>query len=88
MDLPSQRCSTTNLIKTKKVLNHEKNYLPFVRPYYGLCFPKKHGQPTYSSELVDYYAALGISLRTKPHEISFVSENVRYEYNEYMKSLK
>lgn len=49
---------------------------------------KKYGGPSFSSDVVDYYATPGISLRTKPYEISFVSENVRFEYNEYMKSLK
>ncbi len=49
---------------------------------------EKYGQPSFSSEVVDYYATPGISLRTKPHEISFASENVRFEYNEYIKSLK
>lgn len=49
---------------------------------------EKYGQPSFSSNVVDYYATPGISLRTKPHEISFVSKNVRFEYNEYMKSLE
>ncbi len=49
---------------------------------------KKYGEPSYSSHVVDYYASPGISLRTNPYEVSFVSENVKFEYNEYMKSLK
>jgi hypothetical protein len=49
---------------------------------------KKYGKPSYSSEVVDYYATSGISLRTKPHEISFHSNKVSLEYDGYMKSLK
>ena len=48
---------------------------------------KKYGKPSYFSEVVDYYANPGISLRTIPHEISFHSDKVSFEYNEYMKSL-
>ncbi len=48
---------------------------------------KKYGKPSYSSEVVDYYATPGISLRTKPHEISFHSNKVSLEYDGYMKSL-
>ncbi|MEH6536783.1 MAG: hypothetical protein V7719_10340 [Psychroserpens sp.] len=49
---------------------------------------KKYGKPSYSSEVVDYYAAPGISLRTKPREISFHSDKVSLEYDGYMKSLE
>jgi len=49
---------------------------------------KKYGKPSYSSEVVDYYTTPGISLRTKPHEISFHSKNVNLEYDGYMKSLE
>jgi hypothetical protein len=52
-----------------------------------LILQKKYGKPSYSSDVVDYYATPGISLRTKPHEISFHSDKVSFEYNEYMKSL-
>ena len=48
---------------------------------------KKYGKPSFTSNVVDYYASPGISLRTKPHEISFHSDRVKFEYNEYMKSL-
>jgi hypothetical protein len=49
---------------------------------------KKYGKPSYSSGVVDYYATPGISLRTKPYEISFHSDKVSIEYDGYMKSLK
>ncbi len=49
---------------------------------------KKYGKPSYSSEVVDYYATPGISLRTKPFEISFHSSRVKVEYDGYMKSLE
>ena len=49
---------------------------------------EKYGEPSYSSDVVDYYAAQGISLRTKPHEISFHSDKVKIEYDGYMKSLE
>ena len=39
---------------------------------------KKYGEPSFSSDVVDYYAAQGISLRTKPHEISFHSSRVKF----------
>jgi len=48
----------------------------------------KYGKPSFTSDVVDYYATPGISLRTKPHEISFHSNRVKIEYNEYMKSLE
>ena len=48
----------------------------------------KYGEPSYSSSVVDYYAAQGISLRTKPYEISFHSDRVKIEYDRYMKSLE
>jgi len=48
----------------------------------------KYGAPSFSSEVVDYYAAQGISLRTKPNEISFHSKRVNVEYDGYMKSLE
>lgn len=49
---------------------------------------KKYGEPSFSSDVVDYYAAQRISLRTNPHEISFHSKNVDIEYDGYMKSLE
>jgi len=49
---------------------------------------EKYGKPSFSSNVVDYYATQGISLRTKPHEISFHSNRVKIEYKEYMKSLE
>lgn len=48
----------------------------------------KFGKPSYSSSVVDYYAAQRISLRSKPYEISFHSEKIKNEYDGYMKSLK
>ena len=36
--------------------------------------------------MVEYYATQGISLRTKPHELSFASEQIKFEYNEYKKA--
>jgi hypothetical protein len=48
----------------------------------------KYGEPSYSSDVVDYYADQGISLRTKPYEISFHSNRVNVEYDGYMKSLE
>jgi len=47
----------------------------------------EYGEPSFSSDQADYYRAVGISLRTKPHEISFVSERVRDQYGDYMRSL-
>jgi hypothetical protein len=47
----------------------------------------KFGKPSYSSSVVDYYAAQRISLRSKPYEISFHSEKIKDEYDGYMKSL-
>lgn len=49
---------------------------------------QKFGKPSFSSNVVDYYAAHGISLRTKPHEISFHSNRVDVEYDGYMRSLE
>jgi hypothetical protein len=49
---------------------------------------KKYGKPSYTSNVVDYYSAHGISLRTKPYEISFHSSRVKVEYDGYMKSLE
>jgi len=46
-----------------------------------------YGKPSFTSEQVDYYQMAGISLRTKPYEISFVSKRVREEYGDYMRSL-
>lgn len=48
----------------------------------------KYGKPSFTSNVVDYYPAHGISLRTKPHEISFHSNRVNVEYDGYMRSLK
>ena len=48
----------------------------------------KFGKPSYSSSVVEYYAAQRISLRSKPYEISFHSEKIKDEYDGYMKSLK
>ena len=45
------------------------------------------GQPSFSSMTVEYYGSHGISLRTDPHEISFVSQRARQQYEEYMRSL-
>ena len=47
----------------------------------------EYGKPSFSSEQVDYFLSEGISLRTKPHEISFVSKRVRKQYDDYMRSL-
>ena len=47
----------------------------------------EYGKPSFSSDQVDYFLSEGISLRTKPHEISFVSRRVREQYDEYMRSL-
>ena len=47
----------------------------------------KYGEPSFSSNQVDYYHSKGISLRKKPHEISFVSKRVREQYDQYMRSL-
>ena len=49
---------------------------------------KKFGVPSYTSKVVDYYVNEGISLRTKPYEISFHSNRVKVEYDGYMKSLE
>ncbi len=49
---------------------------------------KKYGEPSFTSSVVDYYANQGISLRTKPYEISFHSNRVKVEYDGYMKSLE
>jgi len=49
---------------------------------------KKYGKPSFTSDVVDYYANQGISLRTKPNEISFHSNKVNAEYDGYMKSLE
>jgi len=48
----------------------------------------EYGEPSFSSDQADYYRSEGISLRTKPHEISFVSERVREQYGDYMRSLE
>ena len=45
------------------------------------------GQPSFSSTTVEFYRSHGISLRTDPYEISFVSPRVRQQYEEYMRSL-
>lgn len=45
------------------------------------------GQPSVSSTTVEYWGLHGISLRTEPHEVSFVSKRVRQQYDEYMRSL-
>ena len=45
------------------------------------------GEPSFSSDQTIYYRSEGISLRTIPHEISFVSERVRDQYDDYMRSL-
>jgi len=47
----------------------------------------EYGKPSFSSDQANYYRSEGISLRTKPHEISFVSERVRDQYGDYMRSL-
>ena len=47
----------------------------------------EHGQSTFSSRTVEHYGSLGISLRTDPHEISLVSQRVRQQYEEYMRSI-
>jgi len=47
----------------------------------------EYGKPSFSSDQVDYFLSEGISLRTEPHEISFVSRRVREQYDEYMRSL-
>ena len=47
----------------------------------------EYGKPSFSSDQADYYLSEGISLRTKPHEISFVSKRVREQYDGYMRSL-
>jgi hypothetical protein len=47
----------------------------------------EYGKPSFSSDQVDYFLSEGISLRTKPHEISFVSKRVRQQYDDYMRSL-
>jgi hypothetical protein len=47
----------------------------------------EYGKPSFSSDQVDYFLSEGISLRTKPHEISFVSKRVREQYDGYMRSL-
>jgi hypothetical protein len=46
----------------------------------------EYGKPSFSSDQADYYLSEGISLRTKPHEISFVSKRVREQYDGYMRS--
>ena len=45
------------------------------------------GKPSFSSDQAVYYRSEGVSLRTKPHEISFASERVREQYGDYMRSL-
>jgi len=45
------------------------------------------GEPTYSSTTVEYFGLHGVSLRTDPYEISFVSHRVRQQYEGYMRSL-
>ena len=47
----------------------------------------EYGKPSFSSDQVDYFLSEGISLRTEPHEISFVSKRVREQYDVYMRSL-
>jgi len=47
----------------------------------------EYGKPSFSSDQVDYFLSEGISLRTEPHEISFVSKRVREQYDDYMRSL-
>lgn len=48
---------------------------------------RDHGNPTFSSEHVEWNREAGISLRTRPHEISFVSPRVSEEYEDFMASL-
>lgn len=47
----------------------------------------EYDKPSFSSDQVDYFLSEGISLRTKPHEISFVSKRVRKQFDDYMRSL-
>jgi len=46
-----------------------------------------YGEPSFRSSQAIYYPLQGISLRTQPFEISFVSERVREEYGQYIRSL-
>jgi hypothetical protein len=46
-----------------------------------------YGEPSFRSDQAIYYPSQGISLRTQPFEISFVSERVREEYGHYIRSL-
>lgn len=46
-----------------------------------------YGEPSFRSSQAIYYPSQGISLRTQPFEISFVSRRVRDEYGHYIRSL-
>ena len=47
----------------------------------------EYGKPSFSSNQVDYFLSEGISLRTKPYEISIVSKGVRKQFDDCMRSL-
>lgn len=49
---------------------------------------QEYGKPSYSSNEVVYYQSLGISLRTKPDNITFVSQRVAREYSRFVNGLK
>jgi len=53
-----------------------------------ILLKQEYGTPSYSSKEVVYYQDLGISLRTKPHNITFVSERVVREYSRFSNGLR
>lgn len=49
---------------------------------------QEYGAPSYSSNKVVYYQNLGISLRTEPANITFVSQRMVREYSRFVNGLK
>lgn len=49
---------------------------------------QEYGNPSHSSENVVYYQSLGISVRTQPHNITFVSERLVREYSRFVNGIK
>jgi hypothetical protein len=49
---------------------------------------QEYGAPSYSSNEVVYYQNLSISLRTKPDNITFVSQRVLREYSRFVNGLR
>lgn len=49
---------------------------------------QEYGAPSYSSKEVVYYQDLGISLRAKPHNITFISARLVLEYSRFVNGIK